>query len=145
MDDDMAMGPIDFILLEFPDQEPSGEAADALLDLVEAGTIRLYDIIAVRKAADGSVSGFEVTDLGDDGFGFASFAGARSGLLGDDDVAEAAEAMEPGAVAVLIVYENAWATPFASAVLRHGGQFVASARIPVESVIEALDALDTDI
>ena len=87
MSDTELHGPIDFVLMEFPDQDPSGEAAAALADLVEAGTIRLYDILAVRKDADGVISGFEVSDLGDGSMAFSSFAGARSGLLGDDDVA----------------------------------------------------------
>lgn len=139
---DNAMGPIDFVLIEFPDQEPSGEAAAALADLVDAGTIRLYDVLAVRKAADGSVSGFEISDLGDGDTGFAVFAGARSGLLGDDDVAEAAAAMEPGTIAVLLIYENAWAAPFVAAARRAGGEMVASARIPAQDILDALDALE---
>lgn len=139
---DNAMGPIDFVLIEFPDQEPSGEAAAALADLVDAGVIRLYDILAVRKAADGSVSGFEISDLGDGDTGFAVFAGARSGLLGDDDVAEAAAAMEPGTIAVLLIYENAWAAPFVAAARRAGGEMVASARIPAQDIMDALDALE---
>jgi hypothetical protein len=136
------IGPIDFVLLEFPDQEPSGEAAAELMKLVDAGIIRIYDIVAVRKAADGAVEGIEIADLGDGNLSFSAFAGARSGLLGDDDVAEAAAALDPGTVAVLIVYENAWAGPFAAACLRHGGQMVASQRIPVTDVIALLDALD---
>lgn len=136
------MGPVDFVLLEFPDQEPSGEVAAALMDLVDAGVIRVYDLVAIRKSADGAVSGFEVTDLGSGGEAFRVFAGARSGLVGDDDIAEAARAMEPGTVAVLLVYENAWAIPFVDAAFRAGGQLVAGARIPVEDIIEALDTLE---
>lgn len=141
---DTAMGPVDFVLLEFPDQEPSGETAAALIDLVEAGTIRLYDVLAVRKAADGTVSGFEISDLGSEGTGFAVFAGARSGLLGDDDIAEAAAAMSPGTIAVLLVYENAWAAPFVAAARRAGGEMIASARIPAQDIMDALDALDAE-
>lgn len=135
-------GPIDFVLLEFPDQDPTGEAAAALADLVEAGTIRLYDILAVRKAADGAISGFEVSDLGGEGTAFSSFAGARSGLLGDVEVSQAGEIMRPGTIAVLIVYENAWAIPFVGAARRAGGDLVATARIPAQDVMDALDALD---
>jgi uncharacterized membrane protein len=143
-DEYMGLGPIDFVLLEFPDQEPTGEVAGALMDLVEAGTIRLYDVLAVRKTAEGDVSGFEVADLDGDGeIDFAAFAGARSGLLGDDDIAEAASAMEPGTIAVLIVYENAWAAPFVSAAMRNGGQMIATTRIPVEDIIATLDALES--
>jgi dihydroorotase-like cyclic amidohydrolase len=140
-----ALGPIDYVLLEFPDQEPSGEAAAALADLVDAGIINLYDILAVRKAADGSISGFELTDLGDGVAGFTVFAGARSGLLGDEDVAEAGAVMAPGTIAVLLVYENAWAAPFVAAARKAGGQMVATARVPAQDIIEALDALEASI
>lgn len=143
MSTDAAIGPIDFVLLEFPDQEPTGEVADALMGLVEAGLVSVYDIVAIRKAPDGSVSGFELTDLTAEGAGgFATFAGARSGLVGDDDIAEAAAAMEPGTIAVLLVYENTWAAPFVAAVQAKGGQMIASARIPAQDVLDALDALD---
>ena len=140
-----ALGPIDYVLLEFPDQEPSGEAAAALADLVDAGIINLYDILAVRKAADGSISGFELTDLGDGVAGFTAFAGARSGLLGDDDIAEAGEVMEPGTIAVLLVYENAWAGPFVAAARKAGGQMIATARVPAQDLIDALDTLEASI
>lgn len=141
--DDDVHGPIDFVLLEFPDQEPTGAAAAALLDLVADDTIRLYDLLAIRKGAGGDVEAIEISELGGDGIGFADLAGARSGLLGDDDVTEAAAALEPGTIAVLLVYENRWAVPFVRAALGAGGQMVASARIPAEDVMAALDALET--
>jgi hypothetical protein len=136
-------GPVDYLLLEFPDQERSGETAAALLGLVDAGIIHVYDILAIRKASDGSVSGVEITDLGPDGVGFAMFAGARSGLMDDDDIADAAVAMEPGTVAVLLVYENTWAVPFVAAIHRSGGQLVASARVPAQDIIDVLDAVES--
>lgn len=141
-DEATVMGPVDYLLLEFPDQEPSGEGAAALAELVENGIINLYDIVAVRKAADGTISGFEIADLGDGTTGFAAFAGARSGLLGDDDVAEAGGVMEPGTIAVLIVFENTWARRFVAATLNAGGQVIASARIPADEIALALDALE---
>lgn len=135
-----AMGPVDFVLVEFPDQEPSGEVALALLDLVDRNLIKLYDIAVIRKATDGNVAAVELADLGDTGF--SRFLGARSGLLGEEDLAEAAVAMEPGTIAVLIVFENTWAAPFVAAAQGAGGQLVASARIPVQNIVDALDALD---
>lgn len=141
-DETTVMGPVDYLLMEFPDKEPTGEGAAALAELVDAGIVHIYDIVAVRKDAAGTVSGFELTDLGDGLTGFATFAGARSGLLGDEDVAEAGGAMEPGTIAVLIVFENTWARRFVAAALNAGGQVVASARIPAEEIIEALDALE---
>lgn len=138
-------GPIDFVLIEFPGDRLTGKAADALLDLVDRGIVRIYDLLAVRKDEDGTFSGIDITDLATDALGgFTAFSGARSGLLGDDDLAQAAEAMEPGTVAALIVYENAWAIPFVAAARDAGGQLVASARIPAQDVMDALDALEAE-
>lgn len=136
-------GPIDFLVVEFPADAMTGDAADALLDLVERGIVRIYDLLVVRKELDGTVSGFDVTDLSEESVGgFVAFAGTRSGLLGDDDVMEAANAMEPGTAAALIVYENTWAIPFVAAAQRAGASVVASARIPADVVMETLDALE---
>ena len=133
-------GPIDYLLLEFPGDRPLDRAAAALLDLVEQGTIRLYDLVLLRKEAEGVVSLLEVDGDGS----FAAFAGARSGLLGQDDATEAGAALEVGTTAVLLVYEKLWAVPFAAAALDAGGQMVASARIPVQDVVGALDQLELD-
>lgn len=135
-------GPIDFVLLEFPRDRLTGEAGQALMDLVERGVIRLYDLVVISKDEDGSVEVLELTDPTSASGGFAYFAGARSGLLGDDDVAEAAAAMERNTVAALIVYENTWAVPFVAAARTSGGELIASARIPAADVMAALEALE---
>ena len=134
-------GPIDFVLIEFPGDKLTGEAAPALMDLVERGVIRLYDLMVISKHDDGSVEALELQDPTGAG-GFSYFAGASSGLLGDDDLREAAEAMEPGTVAALIVYENSWAIPFVRAARNSGGEVIASARIPAQDVMDALEALE---
>ncbi|HRA34497.1 MAG TPA: DUF6325 family protein [Acidimicrobiales bacterium] len=142
-DEDDVFGPIDFVLIEFPGDRLTGRAGAALLDLVDAGTIRIWDVLVIAKDDDGSIRGIDLHDLSADHLGsFTAFAGARSGLLGDDDVTEAAGALEPGTVAALIVFENAWAVPFIRAARESGGQLVASARIPSDAVLEVLDALD---
>ncbi|TWD80065.1 hypothetical protein FB561_1137 [Kribbella amoyensis] len=133
-------GPIDFVLIEFPGDKLTGEAGPALVDLVERGIIRLYDLIVLSKGEDGTIQALEISE--DSAGGFQYFAGARSGLLGDEDAQEAAAAMEPGTVAALIVYENAWAIPFVSGVRNSGGELIASARIPATDVMAALDALE---
>jgi hypothetical protein len=136
-------GPIDFVLLEFEADNLRGEAAEAMLDLVERGIVRIYDLMIIKKDADGTFSGLAVDALADDEAGaFAAFQGASSGMLGDEDVAEAAGAMEPGTVAALIVFENVWAIPFVRAVYNAGGAVIASARIPADVVNETLDALE---
>ena len=143
-DDDGVHGPIDFVLLEFPGDQLTGAAGSALFDLVEAGTIRIWDALVIAKDADGSVRGLNIADLSADHLGsFTVFAGARSGLVDDEDIEEAGGVLEPGTVAALIVFENTWAVPFIRAARASGGQLVASARIPSDVVIEALDALDS--
>lgn len=138
MADIEAHGPIDFVLLEFSDDGPLDAPAEALLNLVEAGIIRLYDLAVLRKGDDGSFEALEVGQAGR----FSEFAGARSGLLSDEDFATAAEAMQPGTVAALIVYENSWAIPFVAAAREAGGELVATTRIPAQDVMDVLDALE---
>ena len=136
------MGPIDYLLVEWPGRQPTGEAMPHLIDLVDRGLIRILDLTFIARGEDGSVAALELADLGDEIEGFADFEGASSGLLGDDDVAEAGNALEPGTSAALLVFENRWAAPFAAAVRRSGGQLVASGRIPVQDVLAALDAVE---
>jgi hypothetical protein len=136
------MGPIDYLVVEWPGRQPSGEAAPHLIDLVDRGLIRIIDLAFIAKSEDGSVARLELADLGDEVAAFADFEGASSGLLSEDDAGEAANALEPGTSAALLVYENRWAAPFASAVRRSGGELVASGRIPAQDLIDALDAAD---
>src|SRR5262245_10416932 len=136
-------GPIDFLLLEGRAENMTGGVAAAIMDLVDRGIVRIYDLLAVVKEDDGSFSGVDLSDLSEDGLGgMTVFAGARSGLLDDDDVAQAADALEPGTVGVLIVYENSWAIPFVAAARDAGVQVVASTRIPADTVMAALDELE---
>jgi len=137
------IGPVDFLILEFDPARATGEAAEAMLDLVERGIVRIWDLVIVEKQADGTFAGVDIVDISADGVGgFAAFSGARSGLLGDDDIAEAAKAMEPGTMAALLVYENAWAVPFVRAAMNMDAQVIASARIPADEIMAALDALE---
>jgi uncharacterized protein DUF6325 len=136
------MGPIDYVLVEWPGQQPTGEAVPHLIDLVDRGLIRILDLAFIAKGEDGSIAGLEIADLGDAVAEYAVFEGASSGLLSDDDVSEAGAALDPGTSAALLVYENIWAAPFASAVRRSGGQLVASGRIPVQAILAALDAAE---
>jgi hypothetical protein len=138
------MGPIDFLLIEWPTREPTGEVAAIVVDLVDRGLIRVLDIAFMAKGEDGSVTGLEISDLGEKVEELRVFEGASSGLVGDEDVAEAGAALKAGATGALLVFENSWAAPFAMAVRRTGGQLVANGRIPVQSVLAALDALEAD-
>jgi hypothetical protein len=136
------MGPIDYLLIEWPGRQPTGEAAPILVDLVERGIIRVLDLAFITKAEDGSVAGMEIADLGQEVEELKIFEGASSGLLTDDDTAEAAQALEPGTSAALFVFENRWAAPLASALRRSGAQLVANGRIPVQAILAALDAAE---
>jgi Family of unknown function (DUF6325) len=137
---EVELGPIDYLVVEFPGNRMTGEGWPLLVDLVDRGIIRVFDLVFIRKDADGSVTGLSLEDLGDQGIDMSIFAGASSGLLGDDDLAEAANAIEPGCSAGLLIYENAWAAPFAAAMRRGGGQLVAFGRIPIQAVLAALEA-----
>src|SRR3954454_4679238 len=134
------MGPIDYIVLEWPGRQPKGEVAPLILDLVDRGIIRILDVAFVVKDEDGSIATLSLDEIGT--YGFTEFAGASSGLLGDEDLEEAAAALEPGTSAAVLVWENRWAAPVAMALRRSGGQLVASGRIPVQSILASLDAAE---
>jgi hypothetical protein len=133
------MGPIDYVVIEWPGRQPEGEAAPLLVDLVERGVIRVLDIAFIAKDEDGTVDSAEMSDFGD---AFAEFEGASSGLLGEDDLQEAGTALAPGTCAAVLVWENRWAAPLAVTLRRSGAQLVASGRIPVQAILASLDAVE---
>jgi hypothetical protein len=135
------MGPIDYVVLEWAGDEPvTGEVMPLLSDLVDRDIIRILDIAFLVKAEDGSVAAIDFAELAQKSTGLAEFEGASSGLLDQDDLEEAAAALEPGTVAGVLVWENRWAAPVAVALRRSGGQLVASGRIPVQALLASLDA-----
>lgn len=138
------LGPIDYLVVEFPGSRFTGEAMPLLIDLVDRGLIRILDLVLVKKEMDGTIRGLAIEDLdAGERVELAVFEGASSGMLGDQDVAEAGAVLEPGSSAGILVYENRWAAPFAAALRRTGAQLVASGRIPVPEVLAALEAADT--
>jgi hypothetical protein len=141
---DDALGPIDVVVIGYPPgASMTGEAVPIFLDLVDRGIIRVLDARFVRKDADGTFSGFDLADVDEDTAGdLTALAGASTGLLDDDDVALTAAEIEPGSVAVMIVYEDRWAGPFVAAVRGNGGVLIASQRIGVQDLIDALDAAE---
>jgi len=137
------MGPVDIVVIEFPDGEHKGEAAPLLIDLVDRGIIRILDLMFIQKGEDGTVSALEIADIDGDGVAdFRAFEGASSGLLGDEDRDEAGNVLQPGAAALVIMFENRWAAPFAKAMREAGGQLVAFQRIPIQALLAALDAAE---
>jgi hypothetical protein len=138
------LGPIDVVVIAYPPDAPmTGEAAQILVDLVDREIIRVLDAMFVVKNEDGTFSGFDASDLsGKDVGDFVVFEGASSGLFGDDDAEKAAEAIEPGSVAVMLMYENRWAAPFVAAVRSNGGVPIAFERVGVQELVDALDAVE---
>ena len=138
------LGPVDIVVIAYPAGAPmTGDAVPIFVDLVERGIIRVLDVLFVIQNEDGTVSGFEATDLDGDSIGdLKVFEGASTGLLGEDDVASVGEALDPGTAAVMIVYENRWAAPFAAAVRRNGGVLVANHRITAQELMDAIDTAD---
>jgi Family of unknown function (DUF6325) len=143
-EDDIELGPIDYLVVEWPrGKEPDGKGLKALVDLTDRGIIRVLDLAFVRKDEDGTMAGLAIGDFDADGkLDLAQFEGASSGMLGQDDYDEAGAALEPGASAAILVYENTWAAPFATALRKNGAQLVANGRIPVNAIISALDELE---
>jgi hypothetical protein len=143
-DDIDEMGPIDYLVVEFPNTNKlTGEGFARLVDLVDRGIIRIIDLAFIQKGADGAVSGIAITDLDGDGkLDLAVFEGASSGLIGEDDMNEVGAVLQPGNAAGILVYENVWAGPFAAAMRRSGAEVVANGRIPVQQLIAALDAAE---
>ncbi|MFT4049269.1 MAG: DUF6325 family protein [Solirubrobacterales bacterium] len=134
-----AIGPIDYLIIEWPDQQPNGEALPHLIDLVDRGLVRVIDLAFVTKSEDGVVAALNVDELGAD---FAVFDGAASGLLDDGDFAEAANAIEPGTSAAILLWENLWAAPLADALRGNGAQVVARGAVPIDALLETLEAAE---
>jgi Family of unknown function (DUF6325) len=141
---DIEVGPIDYLVLEWPKgSPPTGEAFPYLVDLVDRGVIRLLDLCFVEKDLEGNVLEIAIGDFDLDGNpDMAVFVGASSGILDEDDRREAGYALEPGTAGAILVYENSWAAPFATALRKTGAQLVAQGRIPINDLIATLDELD---
>jgi hypothetical protein len=134
------MGPIDYVVLEWPrDVTPAG-VADHIVDLVDRGIVRILDIAFILKDEDGNIVALDVSDHDT----FAPFEGASSGILADDDLQDAGEALEPGTAAAVLIWENRWAAPLATALRKSGAQLVASGRIPVQAILASLEAAEAD-
>ena len=134
------LGPVDWIVVEFPGSRFRGEIAPALEDLVTDGIVRVLDLLLIKKGDDGTLDFYELSDLDESEIGsLRTYETELAMLLSEEDVASVAAAVEPGSTAALLVWENTWAAPFASAVRRAGGQLVSSGRIPVQALLAAIE------
>jgi hypothetical protein len=138
----MDMGPVDYVVLAWPGNTPIGSGvAPMIVDLHERGIIRILDIAFAAKEEDGSVVALDIENLGPDN-PFAEFQGAQSGMLDHGDLEHAAEGLEPGSAAAVLVWENRWAAPVAVAIRESGGLLMDGGRIPVQGIIAALDVIE---
>jgi hypothetical protein len=142
--EEIELGPVDYVIVEWPPgKQPTGEGLDRLVGLSEQGLIQVIDLAFIRKDEDGTIEGLAIADIDGDGkLDLVQFAGASSGVLGEEDYEEAGAALEPGASAAILVYENRWAAPLVTAVRKGGAQVVASGRIPVDALLEKLDEVE---
>jgi hypothetical protein len=136
------MGPVDYVVLEWPREQPKGDVVPMILDVADRGIIRILDIAFVTKDSDGEVAGLEMDALEGEAAKFTEFHGASTGLLDEEDLREAANALAPGTSAAVLVWENSWAAPIASALRRSGGQLVANGHIPVQAILASLEATE---
>jgi hypothetical protein len=140
------LGPVDYVVVEFPAEKSNftGEMAKELVALVDSGTIRLIDVLILTKDADGSVDAMELSDIDDLG-PLQQLEAELAELLAEEDVENLAAAMDPGSTAGVLIWENLWAAPFASAARRAGGQLIADGRIPIQAIIASIEADDDDM
>jgi len=135
------LGPVDYLVVEFPAGASNftGEMAKELLALVDAGTIRVIDVLILKKNEDGTVDATELSDIEELGE-LQKIEAQLAELLAADDVVHLAAAMDPGSVAGVLIWENLWAAPFAAAARRSGGQLIANGRIPIQAIIASIEA-----
>ncbi len=144
MTDEIELGPVDYLIVEWPPgTQPNGEGLKELANLSDRGLIRVLDLVFVTKGDDGVVAGLALADIDSDGdLDLVEFAGASSGLIGEDDYDDAGGALEAGASAAILLYENRWARGFAAAIQSSGAQLVARGGIPMSDIVEAAELLD---
>jgi uncharacterized membrane protein len=137
----MSMGPVEIIVLGFPEQRFTGKIVPALEELITSGLIRVIDLVFVTKDDDGVAVAVELTDVSDElRSAFEPVIETLTGLVSDEDIEDLAEGLDPGESAAILLFEHTWATRFVDAVAEAGGELVSSMRIPREVVDEVLAA-----
>jgi hypothetical protein len=137
------LGPVELLFVEFPGNQFSGEITPALQALVDAGTIRIIDLVFVAKDADGNAVGIEIEELDDESRGnFNALVSELEGLISEEDIADLAEGLEPNSSAGILLFEHTWAIPFRDALVNSGGELLARFPIPPEALAEVMAAGD---
>jgi Family of unknown function (DUF6325) len=141
--EEQTMGPVSYLIVEFPGSKMTGEGFPILVDLVSRGVIRILDLRFISKGLDGGVQAIELSDTDRDGqFDLATFEGASSGLIDQSDLTDAASVIKPGSSAGILIFENRWATPFVNALRRGHAELVAAGYIPYDTLVSSLDATE---
>ena len=141
MAQEATLGPISYLIVEFPGNKMTGDGLQELVNLTERGLIRILDLVFVKRELDGTVEAIEITDLDNDGeLDLVMFEGAASGLLDESDLADAKAAIEPGSSAGIMIFENTWAASFTKAMRASGAELVAAGYIPQDALLASLDA-----
>ncbi|MGZ4689557.1 MAG: DUF6325 family protein [Acidimicrobiia bacterium] len=140
-DDEQPLGPVSYLVVQFPGSKMTGEGFPILVDLVDRGLIRILDLVFATRDKDGTLHALALADLDHDGsLDLTVFEGASSGLLDDSDLADAASVIDPGSSAGILIFENRWATEFTQALRRGGAELVAAGYIPPDALMASLDA-----
>jgi hypothetical protein len=135
------LGPISYVVVEFPGNKMTGNGLPILVDLVDRGIIRILDLLFVMREDDGTTNIVDMQDLEGD-IDLTVFEGVRSGILGESDADEAAAVLEPGSSAGILLFENRWALPFVNELRKGGAELIAAGYLPQEELVAALDALE---
>jgi hypothetical protein len=143
MPDEATLGPISYLIVEFPGNRMTGEGLAVLLDLVDRGVVRVLDLTFVMLDDDGTIRALDISDIDHDGtLDLTVFEGASSGMLDDGDVADAASVLSAGSSAAVLIFENSWAAPFTQALRNSGAELVAAGYIPQDDLLASLDATE---
>lgn len=139
----MSLGPVEMLLVKFPGNQFTGEIVPALKELVDTNTVRILDLLFVKKDADGSLTIIEVDEVDEDDVydAFDPLVPEVNGFLSESDAITLAQSLEPNSSAALLLFENVWATRFRDAIVNAKGQVLLSERIP-QRVIEALSSTE---
>ncbi|WP_173400692.1 DUF6325 family protein [Ilumatobacter nonamiensis] len=142
-DEDVTMGPISYLIVEFPENKMTGEGLQSLIDLVDQGIIRILDLEFVTRRDDGSVAALSLHEIDGGDFDLSVFEGASSGMLDQSDLDDARDSIAIGASAGILIFENRWAADFVTGMRNGGGQLVAAGYIPLTDVLDSLDATES--